>query len=177
MQIPPQILVQVRVCTPQVLVQAPYTVVGEHGVGAGVGAGVAHDCPLQPLCEVGPVGHATPPLAAFVEIANVRVCVPPPHVTEQLLQLFQFEIQLTGHDCPLQPLCDVGPVGHATPPEAAFVEIANVRVWVPPPHVTEQLLQLFQFEIQSTGLWVQIGIAFDHSEFVPHVAADAPVMK
>lgn len=113
---------RVRVPPPQFLLQVDHVV--QPPLTAGHAAGL-HPCELSPE-------QSLPPFAGAGSV-QLRVSVPPPHSALQSPQLDQ--PPLTGveqlaalHDCWASP-------PHVAPPlaGAGFVQ---VRVWVPPPHVT-----------------------------------------
>lgn len=74
-------------------------------------------------------------------LVHVRVCEPPPQVTEHAPQVVQPPLIGAGHAWLLQD-CEVVPE-HAAPPLAGAGAV-QVRVWIPPPHATEHAPQPLQ---------------------------------
>jgi hypothetical protein len=97
-------------------------------------------------------GQATPLLAAAVVTVRLRVCDPPPHVTEHGPKAPQFvTTQFTGHGLLLHVIVSTSG-GHAAPPNCAATTLVRVRDCDPPPHVALQLPHVPQLDTtQSTG--------------------------
>ena len=126
-------LVQVRVCVPgpQLAEQLPHPL---HPPSPGTAP-----APLLQACDDAPEQLA-PPLAG-AGLVQVRVWVPGPQLTEQLPH--PLHPPLTGQAAVLQ-LCDsvADPLQLAPPLAGAGLVQVRLRVWVPPPQLTEQLPQL-----------------------------------
>ena len=83
---------------------------------------------------------------------RVRLCVPPPHVTVQLVNDVQGDsTQSTGHGCVWQECVSVS-AGQALPPCAGTMEIERERVFVPLPHdLVHAVHELYAVTSQCTG--------------------------
>jgi hypothetical protein len=99
----------------------------------------------------------TPPNDAAVDCVNALTWLPPPQVNEQAPQVPQAPTQSTGHETALQ-VCDCVPPFSApnvavqdTPPAVAGDDCINVRAWLPPPQVNEQVPQLPHAPAQFPG--------------------------
>jgi len=98
-----------------------------------------HGWVLQACCS-DVAGQEAPPWADWVVTARVRVCLPPPHLAEQLDQVDQpLTAQLTGHACVLH-VCELA---------GGTLTVVNTLLAQVPPHVCDEspehrMLQLLE---------------------------------
>mmetsp|Transcript_59249 Transcript_59249/g.184022 ORF Transcript_59249/g.184022 Transcript_59249/m.184022 type:complete len:342 (-) Transcript_59249:309-1334(-) len=116
--------------------------------------------------------QSRPPFTATFTFWRERVLVPPPHVAEHCVQLFQPpHWQSTGHGSVLHEVTACAGPSQAAPPFACFTTCARSREVVPLPHVREQAVQpLHSPHLQSTGQPLVLQVLFS----VPEPSHRAP---
>lgn len=112
-----------------------------------------HGCELHSASSRDSPPQASPPHSGSTPTSRVRVLTPPPQLTEHDPNVPQLShSQWTGQHWPLHVRESKLDPPHSEPPQPDGTATERERLWVPPPHVTEQAPKaLHSFQRQSTG--------------------------